>query len=65
MYRLYAKGKDQKQFKAMDYHGGVQVNNLIYATVFGDDQLDSLKKVTKDLNEYHKNEYVFEIRKVK
>ena len=64
MYRLYAKGKDQKQFKPMDYNGGVQVTNLIYATVFSDDQYESLKKVTKELNEYH-DEYVFEIRKVK
>ncbi len=65
MYRLYAKAKDQKRYKAMDYNGGVQVNNLIYATLFTDDKLESLKKATYDLNQYHKGEYHFKIVGVK
>lgn len=33
-YRLYGKGPGMKQFKAMNWKEGRPVGNLIYATVF-------------------------------
>jgi len=32
-YRVYAKFKDQSTFKAIDCSKGIQVNNLIFATI--------------------------------
>jgi hypothetical protein len=34
MFRLYVRWPKQKQFKPVDWRKGLQVGNLIYATVF-------------------------------
>ena len=58
VYGSYKRGK----FKAMDINAGVQVNNLIYATMFYPESLDKLKveleKIEKD-----NPDWKFEVRK--
>lgn len=61
VYLVYGSYKGGK-FKAMDINAGVQVNNLIYATMFYPESLDSLKveleKIEKD-----NPDWKFEVRK--
>ena len=61
VYLVYGSYKGGK-FKAMDINNGVQVGNLIYATMFYPEFLDKLKveldKIMKD-----NPDWVFEIRK--
>lgn len=61
VYLVYGSYKGGK-FKAMDVNAGVQVNNLIYATMFYPESLDSLKaeleKIEKD-----NLDWKFEVRK--
>lgn len=63
-YLIYGKEQGQKQFKAMDLSSGAQVNNLIYATVFWEDQtpLEDLQKYVDMLNRDN-DTWTFEIRK--
>ena len=44
-YRLYGKHGNEKRFKPMDYNSGVQVVNLIHATLFTQEEKDSLKGI--------------------
>jgi hypothetical protein len=46
-YRLYSKFNDQKRFKPVDIQAGVQVTNLIYATIIRDFELDKLKDLVR------------------
>ena len=61
VYLVYGSYKGGK-FKAMDVNNGVQVGNLIYATMFYPESLDKLKveleKIMKD-----NPDWTFEIRK--
>ena len=61
IYLVYGSYKGGK-FKAMDINNGVQVGNLIYATMFYPEFLDKLKveleKIMKD-----NPDWAFEIRK--
>ena len=61
VYLVYGSYKGGK-FKAMDINNGVQVGNLIYATMFYPEFLDKLKveleKIMKD-----NPDWAFEIRK--
>ena len=61
VYLVYGSYKGGK-FKAMDLNAGVQVGNLIYATMFYPEFLDKLKveleKIMKD-----NPDWAFEIRK--
>ena len=61
VYLVYGSYKGGK-FKAMDIDNGVQVGNLIYATMFYPEFLDKLKveleKIMKD-----NPDWAFEIRK--
>jgi len=59
MYRIYAKFKGQKTFKALDLSKGNQVNNLIYATIIREEELEKVKKIIEDNSDVE-----FEIRKV-
>ena len=63
VYLVYGSYKGGK-FKAMDINNGVQVGNLIYATMFYPESLDRLKveldKIKKD-----NPDWTFEIRKSK
>lgn len=60
-YRIYAKLENQKQFKALDVVNGMQVGNLLYATVYK--ELENAKKDYNYLVENNQN-ITFEIRKV-
>ena len=61
VYLVYGSYKGGK-FKAMNVNNGVQVGNLIYATMFYPESLDKLKveleKIMKD-----NPDWAFEIRK--
>ena len=45
MYRLYVKFQDQKRFAPVDWNNGVQVVNLIYASMFTPQEVETLKSV--------------------
>ena len=61
VYLVYGSYKGGR-FKAMDLNAGVQVGNLIYATMFYPESLDKLKveleKIEKD-----NPDWKFEVRK--
>lgn len=61
-YRLYGSYKGGK-FKAMDTREGVQVNKLIYATLFMPCELKKLKEYVEELRRVE-SEWKFEIREV-
>lgn len=61
VYLVYGSYKGGK-FKAMDINAGVQVNNLIYATMFYPESLDSLKVELEKL-EKDNPDWKFEVRK--
>ena len=45
MFRLYAKMEGQKRFQAVDWKNGVQVGNLIHATIFTAEEVQKLMTV--------------------
>ena len=61
LYLVYGSYKGGK-FKAMDVNAGVQVGNLIYATMFYPESLDSLKSELKQI-EKDNPDWKFEVRK--
>ena len=61
LYLVYGSYKGGK-FKAMDLNAGVQVGNLIYATMFYPESLDRLKVELKKI-EKDNPDWTFEIRK--
>lgn len=61
-YRVYGSYK-KGRFKAMDLASGVQVNNLIFATIFWDEQEEYAKKVVEHINQDNPD-WQFELRKV-
>lgn len=63
-YLIYGKQKGQKQFKPMNMGSGTQVNNLIFASVFWEDEtpLEKLQKYVDELNKDNPD-WTFEIRK--
>jgi hypothetical protein len=49
MKRIMGKYKGQKRFRAMNVKDGIQVRNLIYATIFEDAEADRvLEHITKE-----------------
>jgi hypothetical protein len=46
-YRLYAKFDGQSRFKPVDIQAGVQVTNLIYATIIRDFELEKVKDLVR------------------
>ena len=63
VYLVYGSYKGGK-FKAMDIDNGVQVGNLIYATMFYPESLDNLKVELKKISKDNPD-WTFEIRKNK
>lgn len=63
LYLVYGSYKGGK-FKAMDLNAGVQVGNLIYATMFYPESPDRLKVELKKI-EKDNPDWTFEIRKNK
>ena len=61
VYLVYGSYKGGK-FKAMDINNGVQVGNLIYATMFYPEFLDKLKVELEKIMKDNPN-WAFEIRK--
>jgi len=51
-YRIYAKFDNQRQFKAIDVNQGYQVNNLIYASLLNEFELQKFIEFTKDHKGY-------------
>ena len=47
-YRIYAKFDKQKKFKAIDVNQGWQVNNLIYASLLNEAELQRFIEFAKD-----------------
>ena len=59
-YRIYAKFQGQKKFEALDLSTGVQVKNLIYATMITESEIPKLSSI------FEQNKDVeFQIRKIK
>ena len=60
-YLIYAKCEDQNRYHAMDINEGIQVGNLIYATMLNEENaikaLDALRILNPTIE--------FEIRKTK
>jgi hypothetical protein len=50
-YRLYAKFEGQNKFKALDLSKGLQVENLIYATMIPSENLGKIDQIIKDNTE--------------
>jgi hypothetical protein len=46
-YRLYAKFEGQNRFKPLDIQAGVQVTNLIYATIISEFELEKVKDLVR------------------
>ncbi len=46
-YRIYAKFDNQAQFKAIDVNQGYQVNNLIYASLLNETELQKFIEFAK------------------
>ena len=63
VYLVYGSYKGGK-YKAMDLNAGVQVGNLIYATMFYPESLDRLKVELKEISKDNPD-WTFEIRKSK
>lgn len=62
-YRVYAKSKDMKRFKAVDLSTGNVVANLIHATIIPAWQLESLKEYLKEVQQ-EQPELEFRIDKI-
>jgi hypothetical protein len=63
MFRLYAKLEGQKRFRAVNWNKGVQVNNLIHASIFTAIEVAMLQST--DLIHPANAHIEFEIREVK
>lgn len=66
-YRIYGRKPREKRFKAMDMNRGIQVNNLIRATVYWavtESKLERLQALCKQLEEDNPG-WVFELRERK
>ena len=63
MLRIYAKTPGSKRFQAMDYRAGLVVGNLIYATLFNDEQRGEVEKAV-DFMRVENPDIAFEIREV-
>ena len=63
-YRLYAKLIGQPKFKAIDIDRGIQVNNLIFATMVPQERLGVLKELVK-LESTDNPNVQFKIKKIK
>ncbi len=63
-YRVYAKSKDMKRFKAVDLATGNVVNNLIRATMVPEWQLLGLQEYIKIVQK-EQPELEFKIEKIK
>ena len=61
-YRIYGSYKNGR-FKAMDIQEGVQVNNLIFATIYWDEQEEYAKSVVESISKDNPD-WKFELRKV-
>jgi hypothetical protein len=59
-WRLYGKHGNEKQFKPIDWKNGVQVGNLIYASIFSDAEKEKIEKIDIPANP----EWRFEFRKI-
>lgn len=62
-YRIYGKEKTAKKYKALDYHAGALVDNLIYATLIYEKEKESALKMISYLNQ-NNPQFIFELRKV-
>lgn len=62
MLLIYAKTRDQKRFYALDVHKGVQVMNLIFATMWKDEEREHVESLVRELEAQGKD-VVFEIRR--
>lgn len=51
-YRIYAKFDNQSQFKAIDVNQGYQVNNLIYASLLTEAELQKFIEFAKEHKGY-------------
>jgi len=51
-FRIYAKFDNQKQFKAIDVNEGYQVNNLIYASLLNEFELQKFIEFAKNHKGY-------------
>ena len=63
MYRLYAKFEGDATYKPVDWKGGRQVTNLIYASLFTKEEKETLERV--DLAHPDNAGFSFEFRTVK
>jgi len=61
---IYGKDQNSKRFRPFDYAEGIFVGNLIYASIFREDELERLTKDVAFMNDNNPG-YVFEIRKAK
>ena len=61
MYMIYCKHKDDKKFSPLDFNGGTQVTNLIYATMWNESQKNNAMKLVRDLNKDNPT-WIFELR---
>jgi len=62
-FRIYGKEKTAKKYKALDYSNGALVDNLIYATLIKENELDQARKSIEYLNQ-NNPEFIFELRSV-
>ena len=62
LYLIYAKHKDDKQFRPLDLVNGVTVPNLIHATVFDKKQKREVEDLVVTLNKDNPD-IQFEMRK--
>ena len=62
-YIVYGKAKDMKTFKAMDLKNGHPVNNLIYASVFWDAEIEKMNSTITEL-EKDNPEWQFKFKKI-
>ncbi len=45
LFRLYAKHPGQKRFRPINWNTGLQVGNLIYGSVFTEDEKQDIERV--------------------
>ena len=62
-YRIYARLQNHKRFKAVDWAGGVQVDNLIRATIIDEAHLQKAID-TIDASVKLNHNIVFQIREI-
>jgi hypothetical protein len=64
MYRIYGKRKTAKRMKSYDSASGGLCSNLIYATLYTDDQLEALEEEVEQMRVLNPD-HIFTIRKVR